>query len=335
MNHCAADAAVADEQIRAAADDADGDAALAAGSDDLVQSRRSVRGSIQYCAGPPMRHGRVEGHRFVELHHCRRRSRSMMCLQFLGHLEIRARQRADLVDIARAERDEQVAGPEEIAGARSRGGFVSVGVRACTPSALALRADFLEDRLAADARQRLLARGIDVGDEQRVRIDRRRAELLLQQLRARVAMRLEEADDAAPAFRSTAVRSQRGRDLRRMMAVVVDRPCKRAPWRLHLKTPPGTAEAAAGRTLIFSKARRGRVASAMAASAFETLCRPGMSSVTVAERFACSEAPSKSDCVGPQLLMSAQKSHVATPAIADAVLAALAQLACASGSSAQ
>ncbi len=75
------------------------------------------------------------------------------------------------------------------------------------------------ERLDRDARDRLLARGVDVGQHDLVGVLQRRPECLHQLLRARVAVRLE-GDDEPPAERGARGGEHR-RDLGRVMAVVV------------------------------------------------------------------------------------------------------------------
>src|SRR5258708_16014217 len=95
----------------------------------------------------------------------------------------------------------------------------------CAPSALL--ADRPGQGLPGDALNRLLARRIDVEDEQRIRIAKRRSEIVNQIARARVPVRLEDHMNLAePAlFRGR----QRCLDLRRMMTVIVDHGYARHP----------------------------------------------------------------------------------------------------------
>ena len=85
-----------------------------------------------------------------------------------------------------------------------------------------LTLDLVDDRLAADARDGRFACGVDIGEHEDVSRDECLAELLVQELRARVAMRLEDADQALRA-RLLGGLERRG-DLRRMVRVVVDDP---------------------------------------------------------------------------------------------------------------
>ena len=75
-------------------------------------------------------------------------------------------------------------------------------------------------QLAGDARNRRLARSVDVEHQNRIGIAECVGEFIQQQLRARVAMRLKDNVDLAEA--TLPRRSQRGADLRGMMSVVVD-----------------------------------------------------------------------------------------------------------------
>ena len=81
-------------------------------------------------------------------------------------------------------------------------------------------ADGLRQRLARDALDGLLARGIDVRQHQNVGLIERAAEILPEMLRARVAVRLEEHQQAL--VTAAARRFERGANFGGMMAVVVD-----------------------------------------------------------------------------------------------------------------
>ena len=77
------------------------------------------------------------------------------------------------------------------------------------------------DRAAVGVRDRLLARRVDLGHEQRVRSRERAAEVVDQVVRARVAVRLE-GEHQPPARPGLARGLDRRLDLGRMVAVVVD-----------------------------------------------------------------------------------------------------------------
>jgi hypothetical protein len=162
----------------------------------------------------------VAVHRFVKPRHTAA-VRVEDAAELFEHGQIARDAAADLVHIACTERDEQIAGAQRIADLvacdqhRRRAAEV-LRLWLQRASGLLRR---ISKNLAAHAGQRLFARGIDVGDEQLVHIAKTRAELLLQKLRAAVAMRLEEADDALRA--QTLRRGQRGGDFTRMMAVVI------------------------------------------------------------------------------------------------------------------
>src|SRR5436190_2041394 len=64
------------------------------------------------------------------------------------------------------------------------------------------------------------SRGVDLGEDERVRVVEGSGEIAQQVARARVAVRLEGADDA-PMRKRRARAGQRGADLRRMVAVIV------------------------------------------------------------------------------------------------------------------
>ncbi len=78
----------------------------------------------------------------------------------------------------------------------------------------------VDDRLAGDAFDRRLARGVNIGHEDRGGIVKRAAELVLQRLRPRVAVRLKHDDDALAA--GVLRGGERRADFARMMRVIVD-----------------------------------------------------------------------------------------------------------------
>ena len=109
---------------------------------------------------------------------------------------------------------------------------------------VAVLADRLGELLRRDARDRLLAGGVDVGDEHDVGLVERARELVEEIARAGVAMRLE-GDDDAPVVGALR-RVERRLDLGRVVAVVVDerdaaRLCRRSVKRR--STPPNVASA--------------------------------------------------------------------------------------------
>ena len=87
--------------------------------------------------------------------------------------------------------------------------------------------DLVGERVDGHAGNRVLAGRIDVGEHDFIGERQRRAEVVQQLRGARVAMRLEHAQD--PAGAGGARRAQHRRDLGRMMAVVVDDARDRSP----------------------------------------------------------------------------------------------------------
>ena len=85
-----------------------------------------------------------------------------------------------------------------------------------------LLCDLLHQRLPADARDRCLARCIDVRQEEQIRCGKACAELFAQQLRTRIAMRLKHTDEP-PRVRLTR-RSECCGNLRRVMRIVIHHP---------------------------------------------------------------------------------------------------------------
>src|SRR5688572_21087946 len=98
----------------------------------------------------------------------------------------------------------------------------------------------VDDDLPADARDRLLARGVDLHDHRGVRGRERRSEISSDVNRARVEVRLEEDDETAVGERAGG--GDRGRELGRVMGVVVDE--EHAPGApVRLQPPTGASEA--------------------------------------------------------------------------------------------
>src|SRR5262245_13054521 len=123
---------------------------------------------------------------------------------------------ADLPDASRAERQ------DEIAGARDplEDGGDLLHVRLTVDASVTAARDPLGERPAVDTGDRRLARGVDVRHDDGVRVPEGAVELGREGVRARVAVRLED-DDEAPS--QPLARGPEGRlDLRRVMAVVVD-----------------------------------------------------------------------------------------------------------------
>ena len=191
VDHRATDAAVFDEEIGATTDDADGDGSRAQvahhfGKGGFIARLDPVlRGAADEPGGVAV-HGLVEA-----------RDTTAVGFEdgaeFFQHGQVARDAAADFVHIARTEGDEEIAGAEGIAHFVSCDGH---GGRAAGLGVVVLQLHFFENRLAADAGQWFLAGRIDVGDKELVHVAKTGAELLFQKLRAAVAVRLEEADDA-------------------------------------------------------------------------------------------------------------------------------------------
>ena len=84
---------------------------------------------------------------------------------------------------------------------------------------MAVRDDFIDDRLSADARERRFARRINIGHDNAIGVIESAPKLLPQRFRPRIAMRLKHRQDAiAPGrFRGR----ERRANLGRMMRVIV------------------------------------------------------------------------------------------------------------------
>ena len=138
--------------------------------------------------------------------------------------------------------------------------------------------DFVGQRIDGHAGNRVLAGRIDVGENDFIGERQRRAEVAQQMRGARVAMRLEHAQDPAGAGRSRS--AQHRGDFGRMMAVVVhDHSTVRLA--LALETALGAAELGQRRRDDREGDAEMRWPPPTTASALSTLCRPGTWSVSV------------------------------------------------------
>ena len=125
---------------------------------------------------------------------------------------------ADLEDVARAHRDDEVTRTHLL-------GEIALEIRTTrqVDGVLPrLTHDFLHHGLTADARDRCLPRRIDVRDQKQVGIRKAFAELRAQELCPRVAMRLKDADE--PLGVRLPCRREGDGNLRRMMRIVVHDP---------------------------------------------------------------------------------------------------------------
>ena len=118
MDHRAADAAIAHQQVRAAADDSHRDAALAAVADEKREAEETVRLHPEL-RGTADQHGGVAAHRLVEF--AVDLALRQQAAHFLDDFQVMREARAGLVHVARAERDEQVAGLQRVAHGVMRG----------------------------------------------------------------------------------------------------------------------------------------------------------------------------------------------------------------------
>ena len=121
-------------------------------------------------------------------------------------------------DVARSHCDDEIACPHMLC----KVAFEVGTLRQVDGILPRLPCDLLHQRLAADARNRCLSCRVDIGEEQQISSGKARTELLAQELRPRVAMRLKRADEACGLRRTR--RRQRHGDLRRMVRVVVHHP---------------------------------------------------------------------------------------------------------------
>ena len=139
----------------------------------------------------------------------------------------------------------------------------------------------LGQRLDGDARNRLLAGRVDVGQHDLVGVGERRTELVHQPLGPRVAVRLERHHEP-PAERHPR-RGQHGGNLGRVMAVVVHD--QHAVGLAHdARTAARRRGSRAAPPPRPAKSTPSSTATATAASAFCRLCRPGTASSSVPSR---------------------------------------------------
>ena len=214
MDDGSADAAVLDEEVGAAADDADGDGGAAEVADDVGEGGDGL-GLDPELRGATDAEGGVDVHGFVEAGEAAAIGVEDVPEAFEDG-EVTGDAAAGFVDVAGAEGDDEVAGTdgiaELVAGLEHGGGGGALDG--------ALGADFFEDGLAGDTGEGFFTGGIDVGDEELVDVVEGGAELFFEQLGAAVAVGLEEAEDAGgvEAFGG----GEGGGDFAGVMAVVVD-----------------------------------------------------------------------------------------------------------------
>ncbi len=136
----------------------------------------------------------------------------------------------------------------------------------------------LDQGLRVDALDRRFARGIDRGHEHAIGVVERGLELFHQAAEARIAVRLDDGDDAA--LRALAGGGEHGADFDRVVAVIVD---DRDVAVLHrhladVREAALDAPNAEKPRWIVSSGMPSSSATPIAASAFWTLWRPGIGS---------------------------------------------------------
>lgn len=210
----AADAAVLDEEVGAATDDADGDGGAAEVADDVGEGGDGLRLDPELSRATDAEGG-VEVHGFVEAGEAAAIGVEDVPEAFEDG-EVTGDAAAGFVDVAGTEGDDEVTGAdgiaELVAGLEHGGGGGAFDG--------ALGADFFEDGLAGDAGKGFFTGGIDVGDEELVDVVEGGAELFFEQLGAAVAVGLEEAEDAGGV--EALGGGEGGGDFAGVMAVVVD-----------------------------------------------------------------------------------------------------------------
>ena len=226
-----ANAAVAHEEIRAAAHDEKRNRALRREAHEPREALFGLRLHPEL-RRPADAHRRVFRERFVES----RDAGSHHVQDIVEHRRVPREHAALLVDVARAEGKNEVAGFHHPADVERD--FLPHRLEAYAFLRSLLR-DCIRDCLPAHAGNRQLACGINVRQHEHIRVLKRPAKIIPQRLRARVAMRLEHREDAFP---SRAARGRERRaDLARVMPVVVhDHEALGAV--LDLEAPPRAAE---------------------------------------------------------------------------------------------
>ena len=214
VNDGAANAAILDEEVGAAADDADGDGRAAEVADDVGKGGDGL-GLNPELGGAADAEGGVQVHGLVEAGG----AAAVGVEDFPEAFEdgqIMGDAAAGFVDVAGTEGDDEVAGAdgiaELVAGLEHGGGGTAFDV--------ALGADFIEDGLAGDAGEGFLAGGVDIGDEEVIDIMKGGTELFFEQLGAAVAVGLEEAEEALGV--EALGGGEGGGDLAGVMAIVID-----------------------------------------------------------------------------------------------------------------
>src|SRR5436305_11048060 len=166
--------------------------------------------------------------------------------QFLRNHEISGQDRQLLVNVARTHAQNEIAGVEHV----SDIAMDPFKTRLITHSAMSMTRDFVSDRLATDARDWGLARGIDIGHNNAVGVIKRASEFMTQRFGSRKTMRLKHRQDAFTARRSC--RLERGANFTGMMRVIIDQQ-KTIAGVFYFEPPPGVLKFAKGICNFFKR----------------------------------------------------------------------------------
>ena len=213
MGHHTGEAAVPDQEVGSAPHHHEGNPLVVAETDQLRESLLGFRLGPE-AGGPPDPHGGVArkglGESDDPLPH--------RLEETLAKPEFPGKPGAGLVDVPRAEGDDKVSLSRDRGRCLCGGGDGNRRSHALMPG-ICGRGD---DRAGVDARDRGLPRRIDRGDKDEVCITESRSEFTLKRRRAGETVRLEKDDEAPFSPERVAGGLQRGGDLRRMMAVVIE-----------------------------------------------------------------------------------------------------------------
>ena len=144
-----------------------------------------------------------------------------------------------LVNVARTHAQNEIAGVEHV----SDIAMDPFKTRLITHAAMSMTRDFVSDRLATDARDWRLARGIDIGHNNAVGVIKRASKFMTQRFGSRKTMRLKHRQDAFAARRSC--RLERSANFTGMMRVVIDEQ-KTIAGVFYFKPPPGVLKFSKG-----------------------------------------------------------------------------------------
>ena len=233
MHYDAANSSFAHEQIRTAADDEERHPVSPAKAN---QVRESLLGSHFHpeLRRPADAQGGVLGERFGKPDVA---GRAHDFLQSFRDDEFGREHGQLLVHITGAETEHEIAFREHL----THVAMQPVEPRLIRNAAVPVRGNRIGDGLPAHARQRRLARGVNVGHDDAIGIIEGRAKLLPQRLGARIAMGLKHRQDAFAPGRSRG--RERGPNLGRMMRIIVHEE-KAFALILDLKAAPRMTESA-------------------------------------------------------------------------------------------